>query len=136
MSPVKRPIKRSPAPTRPAPAKKPARVTPAASAPAPAQVAPEKKRKKDKVVRDSFTMPKADYERIAALKQACLAAGVAVKKSELLRAGLIALQDLPAAQLVRALSKLESIKTGRPAAEQPAPQTQSKPKKSTGKRQV
>jgi hypothetical protein len=51
-----------------------------------------KRLKKEKVVRDSFTMPKSDYEKLAALKQKCLDAGVAVKKSELLRAGLLLLE--------------------------------------------
>jgi hypothetical protein len=69
---------------------------------------------KVKVVRDSFTMPKTDYEKIATLKQACLKAGFHVKKSELLRAGLQALSDLSAAQLKLAIGKLAEIKTGRP----------------------
>ncbi len=69
---------------------------------------------KVKVVRDSFTMPKTDYEKIAALKQACLKAGLHVKKSELLRAGLHALSGLSVAQLKLAIGKLAEIKTGRP----------------------
>lgn len=69
---------------------------------------------KVKVVRDSFTMPKPDYEKIATLKQACLKAGFHVKKSELLRAGLQALSSLSAAQLKLAIGKLAEIKTGRP----------------------
>ncbi len=99
-----------------------------AAKPAAAKVAtakPDKKSKKAKktaakaevkvkVVRDSFTMPKADYEKIAALKQACLKAGMHVKKSELLRAGLHALSGLSVAQLKLAIGKLAEIKTGRP----------------------
>ncbi len=90
------------------------------SAPAKAAAKPEKKHKKDKnagkvkVVRDSFTMPQTDYELIAALKQRALEAGLHVKKSELLRAGLQALSRLSAAQLKRSISGLEKIKTGRP----------------------
>jgi hypothetical protein len=86
----------------------------AASAPI---LAPEKtkRQKKEKVVRDSFTMPKSDYERIASLKQKCLDAGVAIKKSELLRAGLILLDALPGKRLVAAVSTVETVKTGRPA---------------------
>lgn len=104
--------------------RKPAvRKTPAAAKPAPAKAVakPEKKRKKEKkadgkmkVVRDSFTMPQADYDLIAALKQKALKAGLHVKKSELLRASLQALSKLTAAQLKRSLSGLEKIKTGRP----------------------
>jgi hypothetical protein len=106
-----------------APRKPVARKTTRASKPAPAKVVakPEKKHKKVKksenkvkVVRDSFTMPQADYDLIAALKQKALKAGLQVKKSELLRASLKALSRLSAAQLKRAISDLEKIKTGRP----------------------
>ena len=74
-----------------------------------------KRLKKEKVVRDSFTMPKSDYEKLAALKQKCLDAGVAVKKSELLRAGLLLLEGVPIARLLDAISAVETVKTGRPA---------------------
>jgi hypothetical protein len=69
---------------------------------------------KVKVVRDSFTMPQADYAKISELKQVCLKAGLHVKKSELLRAGLRALSALSLAQLKQAIGKLDTIKTGRP----------------------
>lgn len=75
----------------------------------------DKRAKKDKVVRDSFTMPKADYDRIASLKQKCLEAGVSVKKSELLRAGLQLLEASSEKRLVAAIAALETVKTGRPA---------------------
>jgi hypothetical protein len=75
----------------------------------------DKRAKKEKVVRDSFTMPKADYDRIASLKQKCLEAGVSVKKSELLRAGLQLLESSSAKRLVAAIAALETVKTGRPA---------------------
>ncbi len=79
----------------------------------------EKKHKKKaepkvKVVRDSFTMPQADYDILATLKQKALKAELHVKKSELLRAGLHALSKLNVAQLKRAMASLEKIKTGRP----------------------
>lgn len=82
---------------------------------------PEKKIKKEKktenkekVVRDSFTMPQADYDLIAAIKQKALKAGLHVKKSELLRAGLHVLAKQSAAQLNQTVAGLEKIKTGRP----------------------
>ena len=83
---------------------------------APAKEAEKKPRKehKEKVVRDSFTMPQADYDLIAVLKEKTARAGVHAKKSELLRAGLQALSKLSAAQLKRAVADLEKIKTGRP----------------------
>jgi hypothetical protein len=66
------------------------------------------------VVRDSFTMPANDYARIASLKKRCLDLGIAVKKSELLRAGLHALEQISDANLTRVVSAVERIKTGRP----------------------
>jgi hypothetical protein len=90
----------------------------AASKTTPASVPEAKKAKpakKAKVVRDSFTMPKSDYERIASLKQRCLDAGVSVKKSELLRAGLMMLESAAPQRLLAAVSALEAVKTGRPA---------------------
>ncbi|MCO4881106.1 hypothetical protein VOI32_19875 [Paraburkholderia caribensis] len=103
----------------PAKAPKEARaVKTAKTAPASA-AAPEKKprakKEKEKVVRDSFTMPKSDYAKIAELKQRCLDAGISVKKSELLRAGLNLLAVSPAKRLIAAVQELEAVKTGRPA---------------------
>jgi len=66
-------------------------------------------------VRDSFTMPKSDYDKIAALKQKCLEAGVSVKKSEILRAGLVLLESAALKRLLAAVSAVEQVKTGRPA---------------------
>ena len=70
--------------------------------------------KAEKVVRDSFTMPKSDYALIDTLKKKCLASGVAVKKSELLRAGLAALHGMPGESLLVAVKDLAQVKTGRP----------------------
>jgi len=69
---------------------------------------------KVKLVRDSFSMPKGDFAKIAELKELCLKSGMQVKKSELLRAGLHALGKLSAAQLKSALSDLDKIDTGKP----------------------
>ena len=103
---------------------KPARTTVAkqkrAAAVEAAQVTPAgelnaKRMTKEEVVRDSFTMPKSDYEKIAVLKQKCLDAGVSVKKSELLRAGLLLLDSAPTTEgLLAAISAVETVKTGRP----------------------
>jgi hypothetical protein len=103
-----------PAPTK---ADKQKRAKPVESAEASQVVEVKAKRaKKEKVVRDSFTMPKSDYEKIAALKQKCLDAGVSVKKSELLRAGLLLLDSAPTTEgLLAAVSAVETVKTGRPA---------------------
>jgi hypothetical protein len=74
----------------------------------------QKKLKKQKVIRDSFTIPKPEYEHIARLKLQCINAGMAVKKSELIRAGLLALGRLGPNELVHAISALDTVKTGRP----------------------
>lgn len=73
------------------------------------------KAKKIKLVRDSFTMPDTEYAAIAALKKRCLTAGVAAKKSEILRAAVAGLAKLSDAKVVAAITVLPTIKTGRPA---------------------
>ena len=65
-----------------------------------------------KVIRDSFTMPAVDHELIGILKTRCLGLGIAIKKSELLRAGLAALDRLPdesLAEVAAAVSELPAI---------------------------
>ncbi|STQ90817.1 hypothetical protein [Iodobacter fluviatilis] len=71
--------------------------------------------KKPRLVRDSFTIPEAEYIQLAELKQRCLEAGLAVKKSELLRAGLQALVSMPDERLIKQFDSIEKLKTGRPS---------------------
>ncbi|WP_379744480.1 hypothetical protein [Massilia sp. GCM10023247] len=66
------------------------------------------------LVRDSFTMPEEEYAVLAAVKQACLKAGVEVKKSELLRIGVALVGRLDMATLRQVLDSLPQLKTGRP----------------------
>ncbi len=73
------------------------------------------KPKKPKLVRDSFTIPKTEYEVIDVLKQRTAKAGSQAKKSELLRAGIKVLAAMNDAALLAALKAVPSIKTGRPA---------------------
>jgi hypothetical protein len=70
--------------------------------------------KKPKLVRDSFTIPKAEFAAIDLLKSRAIALGSSVKKSELLRAGLMVLQGLSDAAYKAALSAVPTLKTGRP----------------------
>jgi hypothetical protein len=63
-------------------------------------------------------MPEADYLRLKALKIRCLRAGIEIKKSEVLRAGLLALEQLSDTQLQKLAGSVERVKTGRPAAEE------------------
>jgi hypothetical protein len=75
-----------------------------------------KKRKsaKVKVIRDSFSFPEQDYLKISELKKTCLAAGIHVKKGEILRAGLHILTKLNLAELTQAVEQVEKVQTGRP----------------------
>jgi hypothetical protein len=70
--------------------------------------------KKDKLVRDSFTLPREDFELIALLKDRALDFKRPTKKSELLRAGLQALAGLDQTRLRASLEALRPLKAGRP----------------------
>lgn len=76
--------------------------------------APKEKPKKTKLVRDSFTMPEAEYAVLGEVKKACLKAGVEVKKSELLRIGVALIRQLDVARLKEILAGLPTLKAGRP----------------------
>ena len=73
------------------------------------------KPKKPKLIRDSFTIPKVEYVVLKALKQRAMKLTRAVKKSELLRAGIKALAAMSDAAFLSALEMVPAIKTGRPA---------------------
>ena len=75
----------------------------------------EEKSRKPKLVRDSFTIPKSEYAAIDVLKTRAIAQGTSVKKSELLRAGLMTLAFMPDAAFAKALADVPALKTGRPA---------------------
>ena len=69
------------------------------------------------LVRDSFTMPEQEYAVLLEVKQACLRAGIDVKKSELLRIGVALLGQLDVDTLQGVLAALPQLKTGRPPAQ-------------------
>lgn len=77
--------------------------------------------KKPKLVRDSFTIPKTEFAAIETLKTRAIALGTSVKKSELLRAGLMALQGLSDAAYKAALGAVPTLKTGRPTGTEQKP---------------
>lgn len=77
---------------------------------------PAEKAKKPKLIRDSFTIPKAEYEVFESLKQRATELGQTPKKSELLRAGLKALSSMNDKSLLLSLAAVPAIKTGRPKA--------------------
>lgn len=70
---------------------------------------------KERVIRDSFTLPSGDYELIATIRQRCLKLAVNATKSEVIRAGLHILESLSDEELVQVIERLEKVKTGRPA---------------------
>ena len=86
-------------------------VTKAAKAAAPEKI---KTTKKPKLVRDSFTMPKDEYQAIETLKQRATGLQRIAKKSELLRAGIMALSAMDDKDLLAILAKVPALKTGRP----------------------
>lgn len=106
-APRRPPTKRSVAPSKsllakPSKAVTRPRVVPAKVASLPKELAP----KKPKRVRGDFAIPEIDFERIARLKAVAERAGLKVKKNELIRMGLQALQALTSSELhdrIRAL---------------------------------
>jgi hypothetical protein len=88
---------------------------PAAGPVEPAEKKKDKhKLKKPKLVRDSFTMPEEEYAALGEMKKTCLKAGVAVKKSELLRVAVSLLRKMDMPELQQALDALTPVKAGRP----------------------
>ncbi|RQP21956.1 hypothetical protein [Piscinibacter terrae] len=121
-------------PRKAAAAKKPA-AKPATSMkkPAPAKAAPQPKTQpatqaapeaaklpKTKLVRDSFTMPKPEYQVIDTLKDRSAKAGRPLKKSEVLRAGIKALAAMSDEAFAVAIADVPALKTGRPKSKKPS----------------
>ncbi len=104
---AKAPIKAAPVKSPPVKAA-PAKPAKPVKAPKPVKI------KKPKLVRDSFTIPKDEYVVIESLKTRAGKLGQAVKKSELLRAGVKALAAMSDIQFKAALNNVPTIKTGRP----------------------
>ena len=105
-----------------APVAKPASKMPKTSKAAPAAPAPEAPAKpakahKPKLVRDSFTMPKDEYQVLDALKRRALGLEKHVRKSELLRAGIRALAAMNDRAFLNAVGGVPTLKTGRPKAD-------------------
>jgi len=71
--------------------------------------------KKPKLVRDSLTMPKAEYEILDTLKVRATALQTHIKKTELIRAGIKALAAMNDAAFLAALKAVPNLKTGRPS---------------------
>ena len=65
---------------------------------------------KPKVIQDRFSFLKEEHQKLVALKKACIATGMDVKKGELIRAGLHLLTKLNQAELNQAVKQVERIK--------------------------
>lgn len=91
--------------------KVPMKPAPKRAAPKPA---PVEVKVKHKLVRDSFTIPKAEYVVLEGLKQRAAELKRPTKKSELIRAGIAALKRLGDAEFLAAVNGVPSLKTGRP----------------------
>jgi hypothetical protein len=111
---AKKPVKRPANKSAIAPTKK-ASAQPKVKAATTTQALVESKLKKPKLVRDSFTFPKDEYQAIAGLKQKALGLKHSAKKSEILRAGLKLLSSLNDKAFLAALNNVPALKTGRPA---------------------
>jgi hypothetical protein len=105
------PTKKMPVKSALTPPKFPAKKAVAAK-PEKTQASP--KAKKEKLVRDSFTIPESEYVVLSSVKKACLEASIEVKKSELLRVAIGQLSQMSIPKLSNALNNLQKIQTGRP----------------------
>ena len=97
-----------------APAKAAQAAAPVQAKPTPVSASPVAKDKKVKVVRDSFTIPKNEYSQLGDMKKKALGLGLEIKKSELIRAGLLMLNAASDASFKKALGNVPTLKTGRP----------------------
>ena len=92
---------------------KPAATKKAVSKPA-AKPAPVEVKIKHKLVRDSFTIPKAEYVVLDSLKVRAADLKRPTKKSELIRAGIAVLKGMSDKEFLAAVNSVQSLKTGRP----------------------
>jgi len=90
-------------PTSPAKPTKVAKTKPAKPSP---EQKPAPKVAEPKLIRGRFTLPEADFDKIAALKRRARQLGRPAKKNELLRVGLSMLSSLSDEQLIVALDHL------------------------------
>jgi Arc/MetJ-type ribon-helix-helix transcriptional regulator len=69
---------------------------------------------REKVIRDSFSFPPQEHQQIDALLSDVLRQGIRSNKSEIVRAGLVALQNLSSEERHQIIQSLEKPKPGRP----------------------
>ena len=112
-SPARRAARKAAPKAAPAAAAVPAKQRPAATDKA--KTAQADKPEKLKLVRDSFTIPKFEYGVLQVLKTRASHLGRPTKKSEIVRAGVKALEALTDADFLACLSSLPATKPARDA---------------------
>jgi hypothetical protein len=75
---------------------------------------PTTRPEKQRLVRDSFTIPKLEYQILVDTKKSLIKSGVEVRKTELIRVGLLLIGKTSAAVLKKHLASLQKLKSGRP----------------------
>jgi hypothetical protein len=103
------------APAAPLAIKPPLAATTTSKAKASATETKSVKEKKPKLVRDSLTMPKAEYAVLDELKLRAAKLSSPIKKTELIRAGIKALAAMSDTAFLAAAKAVPSLKTGRPS---------------------
>jgi hypothetical protein len=63
--------------------------------------------KKNKRIRDSYSIPESEHKQISMLKKRCLDQGRPAKKSEILRAGILVLAQMDDAELLAVMERIE-----------------------------
>jgi len=69
---------------------------------------------KEKVIKDTFTMPESDYSLLDKCKSRAIMKHHVINKSEIIRAGLILLNALSDKAFLKSISAVKKMKSGRP----------------------
>jgi Arc/MetJ-type ribon-helix-helix transcriptional regulator len=70
--------------------------------------------RRKKAIKDTFSFPEEDYAIINEMIALYLSKGIKANKSEVIRAGLKALQAMDASEQAEAINKLNKLSVGRP----------------------
>lgn len=72
----------------------------------------EIKKPLEQVIRDTFSMPKTDGDLITEVRLRCMRAGIDTTRSEIVRAGIRHIAQLPPDELCKLISRIEKLKPG------------------------
>ena len=70
--------------------------------------------KKERIIKDTFTMPESDYVLLEKCKDRALDYRIVMNKSEAIRAGLIQLNNLSGENFIKAIKLVKKVHIGRP----------------------